>query len=304
MNVEAPPTTNASLGAGDLLLAALQERRPLVLVLGQDAWAESENGHSVLAKALDRLGRHDQLRRGWSALLGAEATPDEFDDWLAERFARRVHPQALEILSELPWSAVFTSSVDPTLKELLRSPAREPEVVLTVQETPRAVRSTARPPLYYLFSRAGEHDRQALLPRSRSEYNARRIRHAVPLLDRVLDTATALGLIVVEGFSSGTDWFRLDDLLGIIGNSVPNQVLWFGGRPRFETKWTSNSMKRWSRAASSSNPADWPRWWRSCGRWIGSPTSRHPIRKMPGRSACRTAAAWRRPRSRDCALKR
>ena len=236
MNWEAPPTTNASLGAGDLLLSALQERRPLVLVLGQDAWAESENGHSVLAKALDRLGRHDQLRRGWAALLGAEAAPDEFDDWLAERFARRVHPQALEVLSELPWSAVFTSSVDPTLKELLRSPAREPEVVLTVQETPRAVRSTARPPLYYLFSRAGEHDRQALLPRSRSEYNARRIRHAVPLLDRVLDTATALGLIVVEGFSSGTDWFRLDDLLGIIGNSVPNQVLWFGGRPRFETE--------------------------------------------------------------------
>ena len=109
-------------------------------------------------------------------------------------------------------------------------------MVLTVQETPRAVRSTARPPLYYLFSRAGEHDRQALLPRSRSEYNARRIRHAVPLLDRVLDTATALGLIVVEGFSSGTDWFRLEDLLGIIGNSVPNQVLWFGGRPRFGTE--------------------------------------------------------------------
>ena len=232
VNLEAPPTTNAPPGPGDLLLSALQERRPLVLVLGQDAWAESDNGHTVLAKALDRLGRHGQLQRGWSALLGADPVPDEFDDWLAERFVRRVHPQALEVVSELPWSAVFTSSFDPTLKELLRSPGREPEVVLTAQETPLAVRSRARPPLYYLFSRAGEHDPQARLPRSRSECNARRIRHAVPLLDRVLDTATALGLIVVDGFSSANDWFRLEDLLGIIGNSVPNQVLWFGGRPR------------------------------------------------------------------------
>ena len=231
MNVEAPPTTNALPGPGDLLLSALQERRPLVLVLGQDAWTESDNGHTVLAKSLDRLGRHAQIQRGWSALLGADPVPDEFDDWLAERFARRVHPPELEVVSELPWSAVFTSSFDPTLKELLRSPGREPEEVLTVQETPRAVRSRARPPLYYLFSRAGEHDPQARLPRNRSECNARRIGHAVPLLSRVLDTATALGIIVVEGFSSGTDWFRLEDLLGIIGNSVPNQVLWFGGRP-------------------------------------------------------------------------
>ena len=230
-NVAAPPTTNSYPRPGDLLLSALQERRPLVLVLGQDAWTESENGHSVLAKALDRLGRPIELEHGWSALLGADPVPDEFGDWLAERFARRVHPQALEVVSELPWSAVFTSSFDPTLKELLRSPAREPAVVLTAQETPIAVRSTARPPLYYLFSRAGEHDVQARLPRSRSECNARRIRHAVPLLDRVLDTATALGVIAVEGFSSGNDWFRLEDLLGIIGNSVPNQVLWFGGRP-------------------------------------------------------------------------
>lgn len=231
MNVEAPPTTNAPPSVGDLLLSALQERRPLVLVLGQDPWTESANGHTVLAKALDRLGRHAQVQRGWPALLGADPLPDEFDDWLAERFARRVHPPALEVVSELPWSAVFTSSFDPTLKELLRSPGREPEEVLTVQETPLAIRSRARPPLYFLFSRAGQHDRQARLPRSRSECNARRIQHAVPLLNRVMDTATALGLIVVEGFSSGTDWFRLEDLLGIISNSGPNQVLWCGGRP-------------------------------------------------------------------------
>ena len=233
MNVQEYRHTNGSLSTSDLLISAVEEQRPLVLVLGQDAWSESENENTVLAKALDRLGRHDGLQRGWSALLGTEPVPDEFYDWLAERLTRRVHSQAHEAVAGLPWSAVFTSSFDPTLRDLLQGPAREPVVILTEQETPPAARSRARPPLYFLFSRAGEHDSHARPPRSRSDFNARRLRHAVPLLNRVVDTATALGIIVVEGFSSGNDWFRLDDLLGIIGNAAPRQVLWFGGRPRF-----------------------------------------------------------------------
>ena len=76
--------------------------RKLTLVLGQDIGTESENGHTVLAKALDRLGRHAQFPRGWSALLGADPLPDEFDDWLAERFGRRVHPQALDVIANCP----------------------------------------------------------------------------------------------------------------------------------------------------------------------------------------------------------
>ena len=218
----------------ELLISAIEEQRPIVLILGQDAWADSKNGDTLLAKALKRLGRDGHAQRGWSALLGTNPVPAEFYDWLAERFKRRVHPPSLEILSELPWSAVFTSALDPTLRGLLEGQGREAGVVLTANETPPAVRSRARPPLYYLFSRAGEHDPQALPPMSRRELNSRRIRHAVPLLNRVLETATTLGLVVIDGFTSGRDWFRIGDLLGIVGNAVPGQVLWLGGRPRIE----------------------------------------------------------------------
>ena len=212
----------------DLLISAIEEQRPIVLILGQDAWAESENGDTLLAKALNRLGRDSHVQHGWTALLDATPVPAEFYEWLAERFERRVHHPALEVVSELPWSAVFTSALDPTLRGLLEGQGREPGVVLTESETPPAVRSRARPPLYYLFSRAGEHDPQARPPVSRRELNSRRIRHAVPLLNRVLETATTLGLIVVDGFTSGRDWFRVEDLLGIVGNAAPKQVLWFG----------------------------------------------------------------------------
>ncbi len=217
----------------DLLISAIEEQRPIVLILGQDAWADSEDGDSLLLSALHRLERDNQFQGGWSALLSREPVSPEFYEWLSERYRRRVHSSSLEALAELPWSAVFTSSLDPTLSDLLESSGREPTIVLTESERPGSVRSRARPPLSYLFSHAGAVtlDSQARPPASRTELTSRRTGHAVPLLNRVLETATTLGIIVVEGFQSGTDWFRIEDLLGILGKAYPRQVIWCGGRP-------------------------------------------------------------------------
>lgn len=215
----------------DLLVAAIDEQRPMVLIMGQDAWADRASEDSVLAKALDRLGRNSERRRGWAGLLGTTRLPTSFYEWLAERFERRVHPAWLSVLGELPWSAVFTSALDPTLSTLIRGPGREPEVVLTANETPRAVRSKARPPLYHLFGCAGSLDHLSRPPADRSELRTRRIRHALPILNRTLDTATTLGLVIVDGFDPNRDWIKIGDILGAIGSSAPEQILWFGGRP-------------------------------------------------------------------------
>ena len=199
--------------ASDLLVAAVEEDRPIVLILGQDAWAEPTVDDSVLVKALERVGRHSAVEHGWSSLLGTETLPPAFYEWLSERFERRVHPAWLSVLGELPVSAAFVSSLDPMLGALLEGRGREPQVVLTASETPPAVRSSARPPIYYLFGRAGSFDPQALPPSNRSELNTRRIVHALPVLSRVLDTATALGLVVIDGFVPGRDWLRIGDVV-------------------------------------------------------------------------------------------
>ena len=218
--------------ARDLLISAIDDQVPIVLILGQGAWIESEMEDPILVNALEKLGRSTKVQHGWSDLLGTTPTPPSFYEWLAERFARRVHPPWLSVLGELPWSAVFTSAVDSTLKSLLTRHGHEPEVVLTASETPRAIRSTARPPLYYLFGCAGSPDPQARPPADRSELNGRRIGHALPIFNRVLDTATTLGLVVVDGFVPGRDWLKIDDMLGAIARSVPEQILWFGGQPQ------------------------------------------------------------------------
>ena len=218
--------------ANELLFSAVQERRPVVLILGQNAWADGRDG--ILTRVAERLGISGELQHGWADVFGANELSGEFYQWLAERFSRRVHSPSLQSIAELPYSAVFTSALDPTLYHLLATPRREPQVILTGNETLLSVRSLVRPPLYYLFSRAGERDPQARPPSDLISLNARRTQHALPMLNVVLDTATVVGLIIVDGYSPGQDWLRMDDLLGNFGSAGPNQILWFGGRPQLE----------------------------------------------------------------------
>ena len=216
----------------DLLIDALDEKRPLVLILGQDAWRESgSDDDSVLARALDHLKREDgAIEGGWRQLLGAEPLPQGFYDWLADRFASHVAPDWLFALGEIPWSAVFTSSLDPTAANLF-SKRQRPETVLTNAETPPAVRSRVRPPLYYLFGNAASAlDPRARPPSDRNQLNIRRVNDALPLLARTLDTATRLGLVLIDGVAPRRDWLNLDDILGALGNAGENQIIWFNGR--------------------------------------------------------------------------
>ncbi len=213
------------------LLSAIDEQRPLVLLLGEDAWADSSRSDPILEATLSKLDRTCGQERRWSDMLSTEPVPDGHYTWLAERFERRPHPPFVEILRDLPWSAVFTSSLDPTLVRLFSHRGRAVEAVLTSQEHPRVARSMSRPPLYYLFSRAGEQDPRAQPPSDDISLIARRTSHAVPLLNRITDTATPLGTILVDGFTHDSGWLRIEDLLGTFASGPPSQVLWFGGRP-------------------------------------------------------------------------
>ena len=218
--------------AQDILLSTINEGRPLVLVLGHDAWYESIAGDPVLSLALDHLNSPESSASGWLAIFSEKALPRTFYDWLSERFERRIHPNWFATLADVPWSAIFTSTLDPTFRRALHRQGREPELILTSTEKPRAVRSQARPPLYYLFSHAGSHDPAALPPKTYSEFNTRKAAHAIPMLNRVMPTATSLGTVVIEGFISGGDWIRIDELLGTLGGTAKGQILWFGGEPQ------------------------------------------------------------------------
>ena len=214
--------------ARNLLITALEEKRPLVLVLGQDAWRENGLEDPVLARALEHLQRRESAQQGWLELFGGGPLTPSFYEWISKRFSRRVPPDWLTVLGEMPWSAIFTSSLDPNVKELFTKHQR-PELVLTNAEMPPAIRSRIRPPIYHLFGHAASPDQKARPPLDRNQLNTRRVTDALPLFNRILDTTTKLGLVLIDGLVTERDWLQIEDVLGAIGNSSVHQVLWFQG---------------------------------------------------------------------------
>jgi len=222
---------NKSPTAGDALVRALSESDPLVLLLGQDALKDGASASAALHVVLNHLGVSATEAASWRDVQSAMPLPDSFFQWLADRYARAVPAKWASNVVDMPWSAVFTSSFDQTLSSLFRSASRQPQVVLTSDESPPAARSLSRTPIYYLFGKAGTADKHALAPLTQSQLRVRRTLHAVPMLNRIVDAATAVGLVVIDGYTPGADWLDIDSFLATIDRLPEQRVLWFGWDP-------------------------------------------------------------------------
>lgn len=214
--------------ASDVLIKALQDQDPIVLFLGQDAWNDGRDGDPVLSAAMKHLSAVGSTTATWADLVSAMPLPEGFFRWLAERYSRTVPATWLSSLVDLPWSAVFTSSFDSTLGIQFQTPLRQPQTILTADEAPTAARSLSRTPIYHLFGRAGQTDNRAAAPDKRASLRVRQAMDAVPMMNRIFDAATALGLLIVDGYTPGTDWVTLDSLLAVIEQFPAQRVLWYG----------------------------------------------------------------------------
>jgi hypothetical protein len=125
----------------------MAEQNPLVLLLGQNASLSTETRLYLFREIGKHLGQAGPIS-DWKDIVSASTLPNDFYTWLAERFSRCPMPQGMEEVAAVPWSAVFTSSLDPALLKLLNSERREANAILTASEVPPAARSTARTPLY------------------------------------------------------------------------------------------------------------------------------------------------------------
>ena len=209
---------------------AIMEGRPVVLLIGQDAWKSGAQADPVLEMALRRAGRHltEPASVEFPRLLQAEPLPEDFYDWLAETYLRQPEPPWMETVSRLPLNAVFTSSIDPAIGRALRINGRDVDLVLGKHDNPEAPRSRRNLHLTYLFGRAGEHNPNERPPRNTRELGQRRAVHANPLLSRSVETTTSLGLLLIDGLTCGLDWIGTDTLSGILSAFSPGQVYWFG----------------------------------------------------------------------------
>lgn len=219
-----------SLSAGkELLWRRWVEGAPLVAIWGQQTGWSQSSLDPVLTRALEHAGRAQGT--SWKPLLTNEPLAPEFYSWLAERFRNRPASQVVVEATRAPWCAVFTSSIDNGLANCLAGDGREPDVILQAEPPPRVLRNTRRPLFYYLYGQAGQYVDELKPPVNRQSLAHRRMTQASAMLRRLAETATPLGLVVIDGYDAATDWLRAEDLLAAISSSPVDGVLWCGAEP-------------------------------------------------------------------------
>ena len=219
------------------IAAALIEQRPLVLFAGQNI---DPGNDSILADFLTNLGSTD--RDGWRSALSRGISAAQME-WLSERFDRSVPSDVVAPIYDVPWSAVFTSSIDPRFARRFETKGRQPESVLSKDTYARVPRSRSRPPIYYLFGKSDEVDGNWRAPRKNSDL-ARRLIHATELLNRIADTVTVRGLVVIAGYDPENDWMPVDSLLAPLSNHPGRPIVLWLGLPSAPTSSLADEMAR------------------------------------------------------------
>ena len=212
----------------EILTGALRDKQPLVLLAGQSLDAAH---HAILDALLSRFGCADRSL-GWRAAIEHGISAADMT-WLSERFERSVPADAAGPIFEVVWSAVFTSSIDPRFARRFETRGRQPESLLYRGTYAKVPRSRSRPPIHYLLGKSDETNEDARAPRNQNDLTRRLSLHATELLNRVAETATVRGLVVMAGYDASKDWMPVDWLLAPLSRQTGPKVLWFGypGKP-------------------------------------------------------------------------
>ncbi|MEP9347807.1 hypothetical protein [Xanthobacter sp. KR7-225] len=233
--------TAVSSEAIELLNEAFQEGRPVVLFAGQGFDLQGTATDPVLSSLSRRLGVDEGLA-SWSAALRIGLSAAD-TDWLAERFSRSVPTEGALAAYELPWAAAFTLSIDPNFPRRLETRGRQPEAVLAAGTFARVPRSRSRPPVHFILGKAGETASDAAPPIDVASLKRRMARHGVELLNRIAETATARGVIVIAGFNPAGDWIDIDDLLAPLSDRAGSKIVWFGALDTTDSAFAADMVK-------------------------------------------------------------
>ena len=164
---------------------------------------------------------------GWLAALKQGLSAADMA-WISERFDRSVPSDAAAAIFDVAWSAVFTSSIDPRFARRFETRGRQPESVLSRDTYAKVPRSRSRPPIHYLFGKSDEFVGYARAPGNQIDLTRRLSLHATELLNRIAETATVHGLVIIAGYIPSEDWMSLDSLLAPLSGPIGPKVLWFG----------------------------------------------------------------------------
>jgi len=201
---------------------------PSLLFLGQESLSLETGVDPFLAEIIRKYGAGNNNTIGYYNILGNEGSKsiESTLAWMQEKCRHLSVPLWMQTVAEFAWSGIYTTAIDVIWQRAFVASWREIEPIFSEEKDPIDARSRSKLHCTYLFGAVDQASSDQRPPMTRMEMNKRR-QVAIGLARRLPRLVTPFGTLIVEGYSSNTDWLPLDDFLAILDELSQGQIHWF-----------------------------------------------------------------------------
>lgn len=200
---------------------------PTVLLLGQDYLSIGGNENNFLQQIFKKYSNktnHSEINYNTLLKLGLDKNYEDFCSWVS-KLGQFVHPPSqISRIASIPWSAVYSSAVDPIVDTLFETDWRTTQLVCDEKyriNDPRNKMNLHVTKLYGCLSRSKTSQRAPLsiLEKGKRQFVA------TTLLQRIPEIVTTKGLLVIESYKL-EDWLNFENTLySVLSQLGSGQVL-------------------------------------------------------------------------------
>ena len=201
------------------------EKGPSFILLGQRYLALETGVDLLLAEVIRKYGAAGKPNPSYFDIFeGSAADSDDVAlDWIEGKCRRLEPPAWFNVLSQFPWSGLYTSAIDSIWQQSFRNEWRELQPVFEEKCKPGDPRNRLTLHCTYLFGCVNRSDSAERPPLNRFEWIKRK-QVATALARRLPEDLTPIGVLAIEGYQGDDDWLSLTEITPILDDLNPGQA--------------------------------------------------------------------------------
>ncbi len=197
--------------------------KPRILIAGQHFLGKDSESNPLFHAFSVKKGKAD-LYKWW--LSADNDIGDRAKELIKISNPVLVHQDEINGTTKQPWDAVFTSCIDPLIRQVFEKPKQRMVQQFFTAGYNKAIHSDLLP-LFRLCGSVERTDSDELPPSDKVSLRQQR-RNVRSMLDSLFEIVGPNGHIFIDGWQLEDDWLRARELAGSLSNFLPGQVLVFG----------------------------------------------------------------------------
>jgi hypothetical protein len=197
------------------------------LFIGQNYLALETGSDDFLVDTLKKYNSSSNNTQSYFSLFNSTVHENKESaiGWMNNRCDRLASPDWIKTVSQFPWNGIYTTAIDKLWYREFRTEWRTVTPIYDKKYNPPDIRSRTNLHGTYLFGSIGG-DEQYTPPFTRREWLKKKLESS-PILAKLREVITPLGVLIIEGYSIEDDWLPFEEFYPVIDSLNVGQVHFF-----------------------------------------------------------------------------